>query len=300
MKRAPSTLRPTFSVTAIGASMFSAAALLGCAVEPSSYASDADVGTTQALVSIERTVQARLPDEGRAEAFAGFLKAPPEADPAAVLKLTGLSRELPAEGQCNGGRERDGSIRLAPLTKVELVDAGNLAVEAGGTTTTLAPRAFPTVTDLVSGVVYTSRDRAREQLPPDRAYRVSASGGFLPAFSAQAVAPSELSYVTVNRAPIEELETLSARAPVELAWAPGEARDIVYVDVTIDGGQPALLCAFRDDAGVATIPAGLLPSSGTGTLGLHRLRVERFQRDGLAQVELRFDFEVEASVSFGE
>jgi hypothetical protein len=300
MKRALSTQRPTLEAAAISAYAFGASLVLGCTVEPSSYSSDADVGTTQALVSIERTVQARTPEEGRAEAFAGFLKAPPEADPAAVLKLTGLSRELPAEGSCNGGRDRDGSIPLAPLTNVELVDVGNLAVEAGGITTTLAPRAFPTVTDLVSGVVYTSRDRAADQLPPERGYRVSASGGFLAPFSAQAEAPSELSFVTVNRAPLDELESLSPHSTIELAWSSGEARDVVYVDVTSDGGQPALLCAFRDDAGAGSIPAGLLPSTGTGKLGVHRLRIERFQRDGLTQAELRFDFEIETSIAFGD
>jgi hypothetical protein len=300
MKRALSTRRPTLEVAAIGGCAFGAWFLVGCAVEPSSYASDADVGTTQALVSIERTLQAGSPDEGRAEAFAGFLKAPPEADASAVLRLTGLSRYLPAEGSCTSVRDREASIPLAPLTNVELVDAGNLAVEAGGVTTTLAPRAFPTVTDLVSGVVYTSRDRTADQLPPERSYRVTASGGFVAPFTAQAEAPSELSGVFVNHAPIEELGILSARSAIELAWQPGEARDVVYVDVSTDGGQPALLCAFRDDAGTATIPSGLLPSSGTGKLGVHRLRIENFQREGLTQAELRFDFEIEASVAFGE
>jgi hypothetical protein len=299
MKRALSTMRPTLEVAAIGAYAFGGLMVVGCTVEQSSYSSDADVGTTQALVSIERTVQARAPEEGRAEAFAGFLRVPPEADPSVVLKLTGLSRDLPAEGSCSGGRDRDTSIPLAPLTNVELVDVGNLAVEAGGLTTTLAPRAFPTVTDLVSGVVYTSRDRAADQLPPERSYRVTASGGFLAPFTAQAEAPSELGFVTVNRAPIEELEELSTRSPVELTWTPGDARDIVYVDVSSDGGQLAVLCAFRDDAGTASIPAGLLPRAGTGKLGVHRLRVERFQRDGLEQAELRFDFEIETAVAFG-
>lgn len=300
MKRALSTQRPTLEVAAIGAYAFGAFLIVGCTVEQSSYSSDADVGTTQALVSIERTVQARSPEEGRAEAFAGFLKAPPEADPSAVLKLTGLSRDLPAEGTCNGGRDRDGSIPLAPLTNVELVDVGNLAVEAGGVTTTLAPRAFPTVTDLVSGVVYTSRDRTADQLLPEQSYRVTASGGSVAPFSTQAESPSELAFVTVNRAPIEELESLSAHSPIELTWQSGESRDVVYVDVSSDGGQPALLCAFRDDAGVATIPAGLLPSSGTGKLGVHRLRIEHFQGDDLTQAELRFDFEVETSIAFGD
>ena len=49
---------------AIGAYALGAFIIVGCTVEPSSYSSDADVGTTHALVSIERTVPARALEEG--------------------------------------------------------------------------------------------------------------------------------------------------------------------------------------------------------------------------------------------
>jgi hypothetical protein len=217
-----------------------------------------------------------------------------------VLKLTGLSRDLPAEGQCTTGRDRDGSIALAPLSNVQLVDVGNLAVDADGVTTTLAPRAFPTVTDLVSGVVYTTRDRDAQQLPPARSYRVSASGGSLGPFSAQAEAPAELEGITIHGLPLDQLETLSSRTPMDLAWLAGQSGDVVYVEVGGEGGQQALLCAFRDDAGAAVVPAGLLPSSGTGKLGVHRLRITKFASEGLTHAELRFDFETAVEVAFGD
>ncbi len=81
MKRALSTLRPTLEVAAISAYAFGGVLVVGCTVEQSASTSDADAGTTQALVSIERTVQARAPEEGRAEAFAGFLRVPPTPIP---------------------------------------------------------------------------------------------------------------------------------------------------------------------------------------------------------------------------
>jgi len=286
-------VRTTWS--ALAATSFVAAAVaLGCAAPVDPNTSDADSGTAQAFVSIERTTRAE--EETRAQAFAGVLQTPPEVDAAAVLKLTGLTRELPPEGLCSGGRDR-GSVRLGPLSRVELLDAGDLAIDAG-MPTSLAPRAFPTVTDLVSGVVYTTRDRAAERLPAAADYRVTASGGSFPAFAAQAAAPAELESVSVDGVPLAELSVMSSRAPLAINWLPGESRDLVYVELTAESGQPAMLCAFRDDAGSATIPSGFVPSSGRGTFGVHRLRTVEFQAQGLARAELRFDFEVEAVVSF--
>jgi hypothetical protein len=293
MQRRVRTLWP-----ALVATTFVAATLaLGCTGEVLPETVDADTGTAQAFVSIERTVHAQDPVETRAEAFAGVLQTPPDVEAAAVLKLTGLTRELPAEGLCSDGRERSSSVRLGPLSKVELLDAGDLAIDAG-TPTSLAPRAFPTVTDLVSGVVYTTRDRDAERLPAAADYRVTASGGSFQAFSTQAAAPAELENVSVDGVALADLSVLGARAPLALSWLPGEGRDLVYVELTSPSGQPALLCAFRDDAGAATIPSGFVPASGRGTFGVHRLRTVQFQAEGLARAELRFDFEVEAEVLF--
>ncbi len=286
----------TSSATLAATTLVAAVAALSCTAEVPPYSTDADTGSAQAFVSIERTTRAHELSDTRAEAFAGVLQTPPEMDPSAVLKLTGLIRELPTEGLCSDGRER-GSVRLGPLSKVELLDAGNLAIDAG-IPTSLAPRAFPTVTDLVSGVVYTTRDRDAERLPAAADYRVTASGGSFQAFSTQAAAPAELENVTVDGAPLAEVSVLGARAPLAISWLAGEAKDLVYVELTSESGQPAMLCAFRDDAGSATVPSGFVPGSGRGTFGVHRLRMIPFQADGLTRAELRFDFEVETEVSF--
>jgi hypothetical protein len=291
MQRRVTTVWPALAVTIVVAAMGS-----GCTADVPPYSTDADTGTAQAFVSIERTVRAQELDAARAEAFAGVLQTPPEVDTSAVLKLTGLTRDLPAEGVCSDGRDRS-SLRLGPLSMVELLDAGDLVIDAG-IPTTLAPRAFPTVTDLVSGVVYTTRDRDAERLPAATDYRVSASGGSFNAFSTQATAPSELEDVSVDGVALADVTGLSPRAPLAVSWLAGEKRDIVYVELTSESGQPALLCAFRDEAGSATIPTGLLPSAGSGTFGVHRLRTVEFQAVGLARAELRFDFEIETEVTF--
>ncbi len=274
------------------------AAVLGCTAEPTGDTVDADTGSTNALVSIERSTQARDPFETRAEAFAGVLQAPPEVDPSTLLKLTGLSRELPSSGQCSNGRDRTRPA-LAPLSSVELLDIGDLNVNAGKPMS-LAPRAFPTVTDSVSGVVYTTRDRDPERLPAGTNYQIQASGGALQAFNLQADAPAELESVTIDGAPIAELTSVSARSPFAVSWVAGESRDVVYVEITADGGQRLLTCAYDDASGSALIPAGLVPTAGRGTLGIHRLRSVPFAADGITRGELRFDFEVEADVDFQE
>ena len=282
---------------ALAATTFVAATMaLGCTADDVPYTADADTGSAQAFVSIERTVRAQEPYETRAEAFAGVLQTPPAVDAASVLKLTGLTRELPADGLCSDGRERS-TVRLGPLSKVELLDAGDLAIDAG-TPTSLAPRAFPTVTDLVSGVVYTTRDRDAERLPAAADYGISASGGSFHGFTTRATAPNELEGINVDGVPLSDLAVLGSRAPLSLSWIAGESRDLVYVELTSPSGQPALLCAFRDDAGSATIPSGFVPASGRGTFGVHRLRTVEFTADGLARAELRFDFEIEAEVTF--
>ncbi len=294
MKRA---VPPSWFVS-VGVLGILSAASFGCTNETPDYTLDADTGSTNALVTIERSTQVHEPFDTRAEAFAGFLQAPPEVDPAILLKLTGLSRELPSAGQCSNGREH-GRPALAPLSSVELLDVGDLNINAGRPTT-LAPRAFPTVTDLISGVVYTTRDRDPERLPAATSYQVQGSGGSLQPFNVQADAPAELESVTVDGAPIADLTNMSARSPFSVSWVAGASRDVVYLEITGDSGQRVLLCAYEDTAGSALIPAGVVPSSGHGTLGIHRLRSVPFSVDGLTSGELRFDFEVVADVDFRE
>lgn len=268
---------------------------MACSVEVDPGQAPSSTGTTRAVVAVTRSAPASAPDEARADAFAGFLRTPAGSDAKSALALAGLRIDLPNNGECRKGALRDGAS--AGLTAVELLDAGEVTVAAGGTVTTLAPRAFPTITDTISGVVYTTRDRAAEPLPAATAYTVAASGGSsLEALSGYGQAPALLTGVALGGVPFGDVESVAASQNLALVWAPGSAGDRVYVE--LDADSEPTFCSFADDAGHGTVPASVLPREGTGTLSVHRLRESAFSDAGLAQGALRFDFELSASVTF--
>src|SRR5262249_44971162 len=147
----------------------------------------------------------------------GFLSLPRELEPGRVLPIAGLALELPAAGAC---RKSDAGAKPVPaeeLARAELVDAGEVTLVAGGVVTTLAPRAFPSAADAISGVVYTTRDRAAEPLPAAARYTIATSGSAaLDPISAELPAPATLSGVTLVGTPLGEVSTLHASQPLEL------------------------------------------------------------------------------------
>jgi hypothetical protein len=269
-------------------------AALACSVEVDPEHEATNTATTRAVIAVTRSAPAAAPDEARAEAFAGFLRTP-TADATSALGLAGLGLDLPPNGECRKGAHSDGVP--AGLTAVELLDAGEVTVAAGGSVTTLAPRAFPTITDSISGVVYTTRDRAAAPLPAATAYTVAATGGSsLEALSGFGQAPALLADVTLGGEPFANVETAPARRELMLAWAPGTRGDRVYVE--LDASGDATICSFADDAGRGSVPVSALPASGVAAVSVHRLREAAFSDVGLAQGALRFDFELSASVTF--
>jgi hypothetical protein len=271
-------------------------ALLACSVEVDPEHGPTSAGTTRAVIAITRSAPAASPDEAHAEAFAGFLRTPAGADAKSAFVLAGLRLDLPPTGECRKGARTDGAASSG-LTSVELLDAGEVTVAAGGIVTTLAPRAFPTITDSISGVVYTTRDRAAAPLPAATAYTVAATGGSsLEALSGFGQAPALLSGVELAGEPFGSSETVAARRELTLVWAPGTSGDRVYVE--LDAGSDSTLCSFADEVGHGTLPTSILPIQGTSTVSVHRLRESAFADAGLAQGALRFDFELSASVTF--
>jgi hypothetical protein len=275
------------------------ASVLGCSVGPETYTADADTGSTHALVVVERSASAASA-EPKAGAVAGFVRMPASVDASEVMKLVGLGLELPALGQCaEGERGRDPTTALAPLGQVELLEAGDVQLTTAWTTASLTPRAFPTVTDLISGVVYTARDRAAEPLPSGATYDIRATGGLhVPPLTLRAEAPAALAGVAVSGTALEDLATLSTAAPLDLTWAVGSSGDVVYVELTSTDGAPSVVCAFRDELGTGTIPASMFMGSGEGRISFHRLRTQAFTRPSIDRGELRFDFELGQTVTF--
>ena len=267
---------------------------LGCTVETVDDSAQAQAGSTHALISIARQTSAAAPDDTRADAFAGFLRAPAGVDAASALRGAGLGVELPGLGECRKASTGDSAVTL---TRVELLEAGEVTLAAGGNVTTLALRAFPTVTDSISGVVYTTRDRASTPLPAASAYTFATTGSSsLGPLSGDAPAPAALSGVLLGGEPLGDVEGIPAGEDLKLAWDPGSAGDRIYVE--LDQNAATTVCAFGDAAGEGSIPSSLLPVSGEASLAVHRLRQTAFTDDGLAHGELRFDFELSASVSF--
>ena len=272
-----------------------------CSVTPADYSADADTGSTHALITIERSATENSPEAPRAAAFAGFVRTPPEVDAASMLRLAGFGLDLPALGQCaEPNRERTSSMPLSPLARVEFLDAGDVTLRTALTTSVLATRALPAVTDLIAGVVYTTRDRAADPLPAATAYTLSTSGGVLGSFNVNANAPPLLNAVSVGTIPLAELATVAAHGAISLSWGRGLSRDWVYVELTTKDGSATTRCTFRDDAGQGSVPAGAFTGTGAGEISLHRVHSEPFTSGSVDAGEVRFDFEQSANVEFAD
>src|SRR5690606_13338158 len=247
------------------------------------------------------------PDGIRASALARFATVS-SANPERVLGLLDLSEDLPEPGRCLEPAI-DAQPSLATLGRVELLEAGDVSVSAAGPngapdqTTLLAPRAFPTVKDLVSGVVYSTRDQAAEPLPEGALYRVWSSGSVLLApIDVSADAPEGPADVLIDGTPLAALSSLELRAAVGVSWTPssaaGNANDLLLFELS--DGVSSVLCSFEDRAGSGTVPQAALQgsglSAGSATLSVHRVRVVDFTSEGIDQGELRFDFEVSSRV----
>lgn len=277
---------PSAFLTTVGAFAFA------CSSPTETYTADADRGSTHALVTIERREPASEHEASQARGFASFVRTPPEVDPSLVTRIAGLALDLPEAGGCALGPAREPGAALTPLRRVELLDAGDVTLETPEGRVALAPRAFPAVTSLVAGVVYSTRDLLAS-LPAGEAYALSASGSALLApFSVSTEAPSALADVTLGGAPLGNEATLDPNG-TELTWAPGASRDLVYVSVASGDGTFGATCAFRDHTGRGSLPSTAMPPSGSANLAVHRLRIVPLDvaaTNGVDAGELRFDF----------
>jgi len=271
-----------------------------CSVAPVDYGAEADAGSsTHALITVERSSVMNSLEAPRAAAFAGFVRTPPEVDANAMLRLAGFGLDLPQVGQCaEPNPERVGNVPLSPLGRVEFLDAGDVTLRTGSTSALLATRALPAVTDLIGGVVYTTRDRAADPLPPATTYTLGATGGLLRAFNVNATAPAQLSLVYIGATPLSELTTVAVHGALRLTWSPGGSRDFVYVELTTQDGSATTRCTFRDDAGTGSVPVGAFVGNGLGEVSLHRVHSEPFASGSVDAGEVRFDFELSANVEF--
>lgn len=274
---------------------------LGCTAEADQYTADADTGSTHALVGIERSVSLDDSEAARAGVLAGFVQMPADVDAKSLFDLVGLTKPIPEIGRCRTRGQAPITPPLSSIGHVEFLEAGDVSVSAADARTTLAPHAFPTVTELISGIVYTTRDRSAEPLPGGARYSVHTSGAAgVPALAVEREAPAELEGVMVGGVSLAEVVELRASEPLDLTWTPANVPgDVVLVEVSGVDGAGSSVCAFRDDAGVGSLPKDLAVP-GPGRLSLHRVRSAEFSAPGVEVGELRFDFEVAATLTFTE
>ncbi|MEM9696168.1 MAG: hypothetical protein AAGA56_26725 [Myxococcota bacterium] len=174
---------------------------------------------------------------------------------------------------------------LGRVGAIELLDLGEVAVRLDASPQARIPlvsRAFPDVAEVVSGLVYTSRDA---QVIPDGA-RLVVEGGHTgdERFSVAVDLPSLRG--TVDISPTDG-------AAASVAWEVGEPGD--WVTLHLKGSGQSYDCSF-EDTGVATIPGEVVRAIGDSEAGFdidfHRLRMHqvslRPDRD-LDEVHVRVD-----------
>jgi hypothetical protein len=281
----------------------------GCSVSPEAYDGEAQKGSTHAVVAVSR--QDALNSPPRGDALAGFVHLPATADRNRALELAGLGIELPEPGQCWRAAPERSTGALAGVSSIEFLDAGRVRLIAGNAEPhELAPHAFPTIADFISGVVYASRDRSGEGLPPGQLYRIeTGSDGSVAELSASHEAPPLPADVTLSGAPFEGVDQLVSGQPLDVTWSvSSDGTDRFYVELAATGAS--VVCTFDDATGAGTVPTDTFSSGTDAHLSLHRVRVARTVPQseaheanddapkGVDQLELRFDFSVSRSVFF--
>ncbi len=244
----------------------------------------------------------------RGDALAGFVRAPAKVDVAEVLTISGLGLDVPARGECFS--EAPTVSDFASLGDAELLEVDSVRLETESGTHELAPFAFPTVADLLRGVVYLSRDQSGDSLPPGSSYTFLGDGLETGPHTIEVIStrssPPPLSGVTIGGFSLGNSVSLAPGPVVDLRWEPGESASDLIV-VTLESGDDFWACTFADNEGFGSVP--LLTGDGvelgadgrSGILAIHRVRANK--DDGgvdLPAVTITFDFALETEVRFSE
>jgi hypothetical protein len=262
--------------------LLSATFAVGCAA-PATFDGDGPDAAPAAAYRVDGVVvveRVRTGEGAQTSVAAKFMRH--ASSPESAERLVGSRLLLPGGGECasvaqlEAQLEAEGSAEVAdtePEHDVALVDVGDVALVtdlAPSMIVRLAPRAFPDVGEVVSGVFYTSPDVAA-QLPAPARYEIDGScAAAVDAFQLTADAPAELGDVTVGGVDLAS-EGGQARTGEDLliTWQASPAGDRVYVDLQGTTGH-VHRCSF-DDTGSALVPASLL-EAGSLAVAVHRLR----------------------------
>ena len=276
-------------------------AVAGCSGQVIATA-DADAAQTYALVSVELSSPAGELAEGvRTQASARFLRMPSSTDLDLASHLVGAGLELPPVDQCTQvavfAEER--GFPLASFGPIDLIDVGAVTIQAGSARASLSARAFPDVVDLVSGVVYTTRE-AVDSFPAPATYRIEIAGSSqLGPLRLEAPAPAPPQAVRIAAQPLGTEPVAVAREDLALSWIPGSGDGLVYVELTSYEASRLVrnVCTFAD-TGRATIPAHALPDAASTSIALHRIERLPVEAKGIDGGEVRFDLAVTGTLRF--
>ncbi len=260
----------------------------------------------QAVLSIERMEDASHAETSSASAMAEFLVLPADADAHETLDAAGLRTQLPERKGCSeaalGATLRGGAGQAQAFPEqLELLEAGEVSIQAGDLVTRLALNLFPP-SGSASGVIYTTPDQ-NAALPAGSSYAIRATGSdSIPPLNIRQEAPSALRDVTIGGVPLERATSFTAGQPLDITWTEGDAADRVFVE--LGGAEGNVICSFADDDGSGSVPGALTAKLGPEAVrvALHRVREavgaqEPPRADALIlETMVRFDFELTSTL----
>jgi hypothetical protein len=253
----------------------------------------ADMPTvTHAVVALRRSKSTNASVGDQANVLMSVLRVPATLDSRNVVRLVGLLPASPEPGQCERiDYSLSATQATVPVQHVEMLDVGDVTLVAGNHANPLARQAFPTVTDFIAGVVYTTPDLSADPLPRSPSYSIIARGASkIPPFRIDATAPHEPSNITLDGINIAQVTRLTRGNSIDLAWDPGETGDKLLVEVKSSERPNDVTCAFIDTAGRGHLPSDALISRGTVRFEVHRLRTNPLALRGLDRSQIQFDY----------
>ena len=217
---------------------------------------------------------------------------PATLDSRNIVRLVGLSINVPDVGQCERLDYAGGPTEATvSVQHVELLDVGDVSLGASNQSSLLVRQAFPTVTDFISGVVYTKRDLSSIPLPLATSYTLAARGApDVAAFKIAVQAPEEPTDVAVDGLALAQVTRLSRKQNVKFAWKAGTPGDKIAIDVKNPDRPGDVSCAFDDAAGEGIVPSDAFVAPGTVRLEFHRLRSRLSNIKGIDRTQIEFDY----------
>jgi hypothetical protein len=175
---------------------------------------------------------------------------------------------------------------------VELLDIGDISITSVGEGVRLSRQAFPTVTDFISGVLYTTRERATALSLKNGVTLHSRGNSAIPAFSVGVDTIDIPEAVTVDTVALSELARVNTMSSFELHWKPGRPSDRIWVEMGANHGKRTLSCTFDDSAGAGIVPSMQTNEVGEGRLTFHRISSKSLAIHPLDRAEVRLDVRV--------